>query len=391
MKRTNASKHTKFAALLAGAALLGLVSQSALAVGTISGASITNTATLNYSVGAVPQTLIESSQGGNTVAGTGNGSPTSFTVDAKVDHTLVTDMASVSVTPGGAKLATPFTLTNMGNATVAYTLAVTDAATGNHKVLGTVVADAFDTTIPTAAPTDTIYVDTNNNGTLDGTDVAVTAATANVLPGGVLNLIVVRDIPVSALNGQYGVVGLTATVVYPAAGPLEVGETAITGTAGTAVVDSGATVTGGVDVVLADAETQDNPLALPAGVIDGPANAARNGQVAAYGAYLVASAVISVQKTVTLLCDPFNGNTNPKNIPGSTVQYAIIISNAATASASATLSTIGDALNANTTFEPNLVTAISLCKNAEVRSQSLSPDNYREAEWKQAGPEVLRA
>ena len=48
-----------------------------------------------------------------------------------------------------------------------------------------------------------------------------------------------------------------------------------------------------------------------------------------YGAFKVASSVLSVAKVTTLLCDPINGNVNPKNIPGAVVQYAVTITNAA--------------------------------------------------------------
>lgn len=64
------SSPTRLAALLAGAALFGLVSQSALAAGTASGTTINNLAKLSYSVGGTAQNEICSSPTGN---GTGNG------------------------------------------------------------------------------------------------------------------------------------------------------------------------------------------------------------------------------------------------------------------------------------------------------------------------------
>ena len=64
-------------------------------------------------------------------------------------------------------------------------------------------------------------------------------------------------------------------------------------------------------------------------------------------------AALSVQKTVTLICDPFNGTTNPKNIPGSISRYTITVTNSGTASAS--LATVTDALISFLTFDPNLV------------------------------------
>ncbi len=377
MKQKLMSKPSKLVALLVGATLLGAVSQSALAAGTLQGSSVTNLAKLSYAVLGVAQNEICSAEGaGNTlgnggttgttcVSGTNGATNTTFAVDAKVRSTLAADAAFVSVTPGATKQATPFTLQNTGNATVAYTLAVAEAVGGNHKVMGAAaVLDEFATTAPVAPPTDTIYIDVNNNGVLDAPDTAVVGATANVLPDGQLNLIVVRDIDVAAPNGKYAVVSLTSTAVVPAALPLAAGETALAGVAGVVIANGGANGKDTVEVVLAEPESVDN-LALLGTQIDGPTNAASNGQVAVWGAYKISSSIISVQKTVSVLCDPINGATAPKYIPGATVQYAIIISNSALASASATLSTIGDALNANTTIEPSLVTAASVCATAE--------------------------
>jgi len=332
MKRTNASKHTKFAALLAGAALLGLVSQSALAAGTASGSSITNTATLNYSVGAVPQTLIESSPTGNTTAGAGAGTATSFTVDNKINMTVAEVGSSVTtVVPGSTAQVTTFTVTNNGNTVQDFGLAAANVANGqtlfgstdNFQATGILVFVESGTTPGYQALEDTaVFID-------------------ELAPDASATVYVVADIPVGQVNNDAALVSLTATA--------QVGGTAATQGANVSATVGGNTA--GVDVVFGDAAGSDD--------------AANNGQHSARDAFKIGSAVISVQKTVTLLCDPFNGATNPKNIPGSTVQYAIIISNAATASSSATLSTIGDALNANTTFEPNLVTSASACATAE--------------------------
>src|SRR5690606_16038064 len=49
--------------------------------------------------------------------------------------------------------------------------------------------------------------------------------------------------------------------------------------------------------------------------------------------------------------DPFNGTTNPKAIPGATVEYTITLANGGAVSAAGV--TIGDTLPANTTFVAN--------------------------------------
>jgi hypothetical protein len=104
--------------------------------------------------------------------------------------------------------------------------------------------------------------------------------------------------------------------------------------------------TAGVDIVFADAgNALTDPLA---------ANTARDAIGIAQDAYRIVSSVITVTKTATVLCDPFNGVTSPKSIPGAIVQYAIIVSNAAGTGASATLTTITDTLAATIAHDPGL-------------------------------------
>ena len=63
---------------------------------------------------------------------------------------------------------------------------------------------------------------------------------------------------------------------------------------------------------------------------------------------------VSVSKTATVICDPLNGTTNPKNIPGAITRWTITVSNVGTTSVN--LANIADVLGANMTPEPNLVT-----------------------------------
>src|SRR5262245_26062669 len=64
------------------------VSHGAWATGTVANTSITNRATVGYSVGGVTQTSIESSPTGNSTAGVGAGTNTAFVVDDRVDFTV---------------------------------------------------------------------------------------------------------------------------------------------------------------------------------------------------------------------------------------------------------------------------------------------------------------
>jgi uncharacterized repeat protein (TIGR01451 family) len=51
-----------------------------------------------------------------------------------------------------------------------------------------------------------------------------------------------------------------------------------------------------------------------------------------------------------VISDPFNGTTNPKAIPGATVEYAITLTN--TGAQNASVVTITDPIPTNTTFVP---------------------------------------
>ncbi|MFA6921285.1 MAG: hypothetical protein WC216_05535, partial [Gallionella sp.] len=125
--------------MLTGATLLGLVSQSALAVGTASGTLISNIATLAYSVGGVAQTSIGSSLLGNT---SGAGTATTFLVDNKVNLTVVGG-GITTVTPGQVGGVSTFIVTNQGNTVQDFSLTPANNITGT--VLGA-NTDNFDGT-----------------------------------------------------------------------------------------------------------------------------------------------------------------------------------------------------------------------------------------------------
>ena len=305
-------------------AVAALSGGAAHAAGTLSGTSISNLATLSYSVGGTAQTSIGSSAGGNTA---GAGTATSFVVDNKVNlSVLETGGAVTSVVPGTTNQVTTFTVTNSGNTAQGYTFAAANQSAASAVIAGT--ADGIDVSNLR------VFVDANANGTYDaGTDTATAIPT--LAPDASATVFVLADIPAGASNGQQANVTLTAT-------------TTTAGTA-TAVVATAGADTAGVDIVFADVATVESAFV--------GTSAARDGQATARDAYRTTSAVISVAKTSQLVCDPFNGSAaDRKNIPSSIVRWTITISNAAGAAASATLAQVTDTLNANTTFDPNLVT-----------------------------------
>lgn len=310
-------------------AMAGLAAGGAAhAAGTAAGTAITNLATLNYSVGGAAQTAIGSSEAGNT---TGAGTATSFVVDNKINLLVATtDTTFVSVVPGltgvaganpnSALQVTTFTVTNTGNSVQDFSLATASLASGTTLFVGPNNTDNFDGTACVAR--------VESGGTLgyDATDTAVFIDELSA--DGFRTVYVICAIPVARVNNDVAVVSLTATAL-------------VGGTAGqgAALTETTTANTAGVDIVFADGAGTDDAI--------------RNANYSARSAFRVVTATLTVTKAVAAVCDPFNGSTLPKNIPGTFVRYTITIAN--TGAASATLSTVGDTLTNLVTFDPNLI------------------------------------
>jgi hypothetical protein len=285
-------------ALLVGAALLALVSQSALAAGTASGTSINNSATLLYSVGGVAQTGIISAAA-------------SFVVDNKVNLT-VAKVADLNILPNAIVQALQFTVTNNGNTAQSYALSA--------------VAGAFTATMSNVK----IYKDTDSSGTVTAGDILYVDATTfgSVAPDASLKILLVADQTApTALNGQTAIYSLLA-------------QTTNTATTTATLNQSGAANTPGVDVVFSD-------IAGVAGV-----DVAIDGKHSAFATYTVALTLPTIVKASALLCDPITADlTKAKNIPGSITQWSIVVNNpSATA---VTLTSLADLLDtANLTMDP---------------------------------------
>lgn len=267
---------------------------SAFAAGTAAGTSIDNKATVNYTVGSVAQTPVQS----NT---------DSIIVDRKVDL-LVSEVGSTttSVVPGQTAAVTTFTVKNQSNATIDIGLAATQAAGGTAIHGGT---DAFDG-IGGVTNGVTIYVDTNGNGVYDaGTDTAVTYL--DELAADLSKTVfIVTNIPTTATNGQVAGVTLTGTA--------QAGGTA--NSPGAVLANDTGANTSAIQTVLADTGTADG-------------NVAGDGKSFARDDYTVATAVLTVAKSSTVLWDPINGTNNPKAIPGAVVEYCIKVTNTGPADA----------------------------------------------------------
>ena len=108
----------------------------------------------------------------------------------------------------------------------------------------------------------------------------------------------------------------------------------------------------GVDTVFADLDATGG-------------NTARDGKAVDRDDYLVSAANLSATKRSLVISDPINGTTNPKAIPGATVQYCIILSNAA-GSATATNVSLSDALPVQTTYDAAYGIRVNGSSNAGV-------------------------
>ncbi len=299
------ARHVKHASL----ALIALSSvgalQSAFAVGTPSGTSISNQATVDYSVAGVNQTQITSAAA-------------TFVVDSRIDLSVSEVSTNATQTnPGQSNVVTAFRVSNTGNSTQGYQLSVTNEASG---------ATLFGQTDSQDVANLRIFVDANGNGSYDaGTDTATNIdSLITDADGESVVVFVLADIPVAATNNQYANVRLQARA-------------AVAGTNGATL----ATQTGGaddpavVDIVFADT--------------------ARDATESAADQYWIRSAALTVTKTAAVISDPFNGTSSPKAIPGATIEYSIVVTNNSTTTAADAV-TVTDAIPANTAFVPGSIT-----------------------------------
>ncbi|MFW2404165.1 MAG: DUF11 domain-containing protein [Gammaproteobacteria bacterium] len=169
-----------------GLLLSGLVlSQSAVAVGTIAGTDIDNTASVSYQVAGTPQTTTS-----NTVT---------LTVAEVLDVDVTLLSGPVSTVPGATAQDLLFVVTNTGNGNETFSLAINNTLSG----------DDFD---PVAASPAAIYFDTDASGDFSPSDVAYDPGNNDPLlaPDASVDILLVSDIPAGLTDGQTGLSELSA-------------------------------------------------------------------------------------------------------------------------------------------------------------------------------------
>lgn len=307
------------------AATLG-VSAPAFAVGTTQGTDITNSVTVNYQVGGVGQTPV-------------NSNTDTFKVDRKVNFTVVerATVGTTTVNPGQTARQTAFTLTNLSNDLLDFDLTAANLTTGAATPRGT---DAFDATNLL------ICLDADNNNVCDAA--ATATLTVNDLSATTgsnsINILVLGDIPLTATNSQISGVSLQATA------KLSNGTGFVLSGPGKNISDDGdANNATQVDTVLADA--------------------GRNAVESAIDDYTVQAATLGVYKSSRVVSDTVSVS-NPKALPGATVEYCISVQNSG--GVAATNVDITDMIPANTTFVAGSIMLGATVSNHGLATQTCS-------------------
>jgi hypothetical protein len=290
------------AAGLSALAVLG--ANPAYAAGTTAGSTITNSVTVAFQVGGVAQT--------------GTSASDTLTVDRTVNLTVAeVGTTTTTVSPGQSAAVTTFTVTNSSNAVLDFALAATQQVGGTGAHSNT---DTFDVTNVK------IYRDANANGTFESASDTLVTYLDELAADATATVFVVSDVPLALTTGSVAAVTLTATGR----------EGGTSGSQGAALVQTTGGNTSGMDTVFAD--------------VAGATDAARDAAHSAKDDYTIYAAALTAVKTSKIISDPVNGTTNPKFIPGATIQYCIAISNAS-GSATATSVGITDPMPAQVTYD----------------------------------------
>ena len=240
-----------------------LVCNPVLAVGTTAGIDISNTATVNFSIGGTADSA------NDTIT---------FRVDEKLDVNVAwQDATNVGVNTPDTNRVLTYLLTNTGNGIDDYLLTVDNNIGGGQ----------FNPTTP-VLPTVNIYLDANGNNTYEpGTDTPYTPTVndPSLNADESLAIFVVNNIPAALSSGDLGNSQLTAT------------SNTLSGVPGTALAGAG-----------------DNSSVAVVGNSRATSSAT--------GTYEVSNVAVSIVKSV-VINDPLGGN---QPMPGATMTYTLIVS-----------------------------------------------------------------
>lgn len=318
---------------------------------TPAGQEVSNTFVLNYNVGTTPQAPITNDNTSSAPAGAVlQGTPTEFTVDRKVDHSLTQTNSPLDDIPPSSDATLTFDLFNEGNDTQAYSFELRDLDNG---------ANTFDASNYEIRVT----LDPNNNDGLQGTPTVLTSTPVGTaagsasfsvdVPKGVQLLVeVVATIPGSVTDGQSDEVTVIAQARNPTAW---LNDSTIA--AGEVTQNSN-----GINVIVGDAQ---NVLADDVGVAAVEATDS-DGLHAAQGVINVSSPDLAATKSVSVIselidnvgappsnpasaCNTATVEADAKSIPGACIEYVIEVTNSGTTASASNLN-IADILPEDVTF-----------------------------------------
>lgn len=282
---------TSWPQLLICATACLMLNLSAEAAGVPVGTVIQNTATVDFELSGTPLTL--------------QSNTTTIVVAERIDVSVTLQSPQVLVAANDTNRALLFTVTNIGNGTETFSLAI------DNVLLG----DDFD---PTASATP-IYFDTDGSGDLNVGDQPYAAGTNDPIltADESVDVLLLNDIPNTVVNGNIGFSQLTATSLTG------------TGVPGTEYLGQG---DGNVDAVIGTT----------------------GGESAASGEYLVSDVAVSVAKTQSV--SDLLGGTQP--LPGATITYTLTVEVTSTGTTTATV--LRDQIPTYTTYLPNSITLNSV-------------------------------
>jgi uncharacterized repeat protein (TIGR01451 family) len=257
---------------------------AAAAIGTSAGSRIDNAAQASYQVAGVDQPTVTS----NTV---------SVVVDELLDVAVTsTDAGAVAVTSPSSGSVLTFSVTNAGNGSEAFRLAVDSALTG----------DDFNPQTPL------VYLESNGTPGLQlggGGDTPYAAGSNDPLLAhdAAVTVYVAADAPGGLSAGATGNLSLRAVslTVYAQAGTDDPASASFPAP-GTTYAGLGDPATGGGTT----------------NAVVGSSYGSAATQLLAQGSYRVSSALVSLAKSVVSVTDPFGGTTI---VPGSVIRYQITV------------------------------------------------------------------
>lgn len=272
--------------IVASVMLLGFI--NANAAGTAAGTTVSNSASLSYSVSGATQPTVSTA------------AAATFVVDKKIDFTVTHDDTPkhIITTPGATEVQRSFTLTNTTNKIQDFTLLATNLSA---KVYDSQTDNADVTDIQISIDGGTTWL----TGSVTVDDLAV---------DGTQTVLVKANIPSTNVDGNVMNIQLEATAVQD----------------GTTTAEVATGGTGGVD----RKDTEDVVLAEGAGVTDYD-NVEFDGKYSAWAGYIINSPVLSLTKSSCVYEDLVSGvSANAKRIPGATITYLLDIENTGSIDAS---------------------------------------------------------